>query len=327
MKNRLTIFFLLCCSCLLFLLNISNAALQGDINQDNVVNLQDVILGLQVSSDSGTTIPQIVDDIDVNQDGKIGLAEAVYILQFLKSSTIISVPLNDTGLTWGGQYPDGNSTGCSGVEVNSQDCSHGRDATHNDDTDGLAGFSFTKLDSNGVALPDQSVDYEDTQWVCVKDNVTGLIWEVKTNDGEMRDLDDLYYWYNTDASTNGGSSGHDGNDLGTCYGYNANDPSSFCNTQAYENRVNATGLCGANDWRMPGRVELQSLINYDLAYPSRFIDPDFFPNQAYVGYWTGTPSSANEYQLNYAWYVSLSLGGVDISLKGHTNHIRLVRGN
>ena len=67
--------------------------------------------------------------------------------------------------------------------VTAQDCSHGRDTTHNDNSDGHAGFSYTKLDSNGKPLPDQTVDYATTPWACVKDNVTGLIWEVKTDDG------------------------------------------------------------------------------------------------------------------------------------------------
>ncbi len=34
-----------------------------------------------------------------------------------------------------------------------QDGETGRDVTDNDSGDGLAGFSFTKLDSDGVALP------------------------------------------------------------------------------------------------------------------------------------------------------------------------------
>ena len=33
-----------------------------------------------------------------------------------------------------------------------QDAQDGRDKTHDDDSDGHAGFSFTKLDANGNAL-------------------------------------------------------------------------------------------------------------------------------------------------------------------------------
>jgi len=68
----------------------------------------------------------------------------------------------------------GGNTDCTGVEIDAQDCSHGRDVTNNGDPGGHAGFSFTKLDSNGVPLANQNVDYSTTPWVCVKDNVTGL---------------------------------------------------------------------------------------------------------------------------------------------------------
>ncbi len=57
-----------------------------------------------------------------------------------------ATPLNDTGITWGGDYPSGNNTTCTSNIAAPQDCNQGRDATHNDDSDGHAGFSFTKLD-------------------------------------------------------------------------------------------------------------------------------------------------------------------------------------
>ncbi|MFH1162839.1 MAG: hypothetical protein V1852_02105 [Pseudomonadota bacterium] len=44
--------------------------------------------------------------------------------------------------------------------------------------------SYTKLDSNGNALPLSA-----TEWVMIKDNLTGLIWENKTNDGGIHDKD------------------------------------------------------------------------------------------------------------------------------------------
>jgi hypothetical protein len=37
--------------------------------------------------------------------------------------------------------------------------------------------SYTKLDASGNDLPDEAAS-----WVMVRDNVTGLIWEVKTDD-------------------------------------------------------------------------------------------------------------------------------------------------
>ncbi len=100
------------------------------------------------------------------------------------------VKLNDTGITWSGEYPSGNNVDCTSTTITSpQDCNQGRDATHNDDSDGHAGFSFTKLDANGTPLADQSVDYATTPWSCVQDNVTGLVWEVKTTTADIHNKD------------------------------------------------------------------------------------------------------------------------------------------
>lgn len=54
-----------------------------------------------------------------------------------------------------------------------QDAVYGRDsdANNNDDADGEAGFSFSKLDQDGNELAFSAVD-----WTCVRDNVTGLTW-------------------------------------------------------------------------------------------------------------------------------------------------------
>ncbi len=55
--------------------------------------------------------------------------------------------------------------------------------------------SFTKLDENGQALPDDAV-----AWKMVRDNVTGLVWVLKTsNDGvvnykNIHDADNTYTW-------------------------------------------------------------------------------------------------------------------------------------
>ncbi|MGR0482592.1 MAG: Calx-beta domain-containing protein [Candidatus Electronema sp. V4] len=227
--------------------------------------------------------------------------------------------LNDTGVTWSGRYDSGNNTTCvsSSIPVGdnvvaAQDCSHGRDATHNDNSDGQAGFSYTKLDSSGQPLANQQMDYTATPWACVRDNVTGLTWEVKTDDGGLHDKDDAYTWYNTNPTTNGGINGTDGAGNSSCYGYASGNSASYCNTQAYVNRVNAAGLCGANDWRMPTVKELESLWHYGRGYPDMAIDSDYFPNTMNHGFWSGLPFANNPawYNKDYAWYVQ---GYADVS--------------
>ena len=209
-------------------------------------------------------------------------------IAFKTSNDGFTPALNDTGITWGGSYPSGNNTGCTGEEIGAQDCSHGRDFTHNDDSDGHAGFSFTKLAGNGTPLANQAVDYATTPWACVQDNVTGLVWEVKTADGGLHDQNDAYYWYNTNPATNGGSVGYD-NPGATCEGYVSGNPATYCNTQAYVTRVNATGWCGKSDWRMPTRKELQGIVSYDRVNPA--IDTAFSPNTPSSVVWSGSPSA------------------------------------
>lgn len=52
----------------------------GDVNHDGVVDLSDAVLTLQILA--GIVPSQSVfKDADVNQDGRIGTAEVIYILQ------------------------------------------------------------------------------------------------------------------------------------------------------------------------------------------------------------------------------------------------------
>ncbi|WP_339136252.1 MAG: DUF1566 domain-containing protein [Candidatus Electrothrix sp. GW3-4] len=222
-------------------------------------------------------------------------------------------PLNDTGITWGGNYPSGNNADCTGEEIDAQDCSHGRDTTRNDDTDGHAGFSFTKLDSNGDPLVDQGA----TSWSCVQDKVTGLIWEIKTDDGGLHDKDDTYTWYSSASSLGSADGGG-----ATCFGYDSNDSGTFCNTETYVERVNATNLCGASDWRMPTIKELKSLVHYGRVNPA--IDVAYFPNLVAVSFlfWSDSLNASN---LNQAWLLHFYYGLSDVDSTSYSYEVRLVR--
>ena len=79
----------------------------------------------------------------------------------------------------------------------------------------------------------------------VKDNVTGLIWEVKTNDDSIHDMDNAYDFY--DAKT----------DL--------------------VNQLNNENFGGFSNWRLPTVKELYSLI-YDMGKMQfRYISYTYFP--------------------------------------------------
>ncbi len=223
--------------------------------------------------------------------------------------------LNDSGIIWSGGYPDGNNDTCISEVWSTRDCEQGRDATHNNDSDGHAGFSFVKLDSSGNLLPADAAI-----WSCVKDNVTGLVWEVKTDDDGLQDKDDLYNWYSTDSTANGGWYSSMNDDQDVCYGYDENDSESFCNTEAYVDRINNATLCGKSDWRMPTPQELTGIVSYDRVNPT--IDLTYFPNTLNTYFWTGAPSVQHVWA---AWYVYFSSGSSSTSGRRYLNAVRLVR--
>lgn len=241
-----------------------------------------------------------------------------------------SIAPNDTGVYWGGNAPSGNNVTCTGESVGQQDCAEGRDAKAEAGTlpktgTGRYGFDFTKLDANGDAL-----DVSATDWRCVRDNHTGLVWEVKTDSG-LHSKTDAYNWYSEAASVNGGAKGFAGTyESGICEGYVEGQSETLCNTQAYVARVNAAGLCGANDWRLPEREELRSIVDYGFATPP-LMDADYFPNtQKGLGvfYWTNTPSALNGDEIpGSAWtFYSDDYGMSAIQITRSENGlIRLVR--
>ncbi|MCX7546290.1 Lcl domain-containing protein [Marinicella gelatinilytica] len=183
--------------------------------------------------------------------------------------------INDTGLTYSSNEIHNN---CNSFISLQEDCYHGRDATNNDSSDGQAGFSFTKLDNLGQELPSTA-----TQWSCVRDNVTGLVWEVKTDDNGLHDKDHKYTWYNPDSNSNGGFAG------------------SFPNGSVGNGSVNSTfgfaqevideKLCGLSNWRVPTLGELFNIVDFDFLYGTFDVNYFYLNHQVVIDgydYWTNT---------------------------------------
>ena len=225
--------------------------------------------------------------------------------------------LNDTGITQCANDTQNNLT-CPQAGFPSQDAEAGRDAQQTAGTltkvgGGSAGFDFTKLDSGGNPLPASA-----PTWDCVRDNVTGLIWEIKTDDNGLRDQDWAYTWYNSDPATNGGNAGVQGSD--TCGGAL---PGNQCNTQAYVVAVNALSpaLCGSTDWRMPAVDELHNIVDHSRSNPA--IDSAYFPRTVFDWYWSASPYTP---VAGDAWYVRFDNGFDNFQDKGNAKYVRLVRG-
>ncbi|MDX8392441.1 MAG: DUF1566 domain-containing protein [Mariprofundaceae bacterium] len=226
--------------------------------------------------------------------------------------------MNDTGITtWG----DSASNTLTIVPVTSpgQDADYGRDTNPalNSNADGRVGFSFTKLDSSGIPLANQAATYASMPWACVQDNVTGLLWEVKTPGGAggLRDANHEYSWYNTNGAENGGFSG--GANGGVCV------DAVNCDTEKYVAAVNGVNLCGYSDWRMPKKQELISIKDYGISASGLAIDVNYFPNMFMAWYWSATPA----YHANLVWGVGFKYGdNTGLGIKSWMDHVRLVRG-
>ena len=213
-------------------------------------------------------------------------------------SPSITPKFNDTGVT---RCSDTNFTGvdCPLSLFPGQDAESGRDVTHYNDGDGHAGFSFTKIDEFGAELAPAA-----SAWSCVKDNVTGLMWEVKTDDGGLRDKDLVY----TNFSGTYNPTGQFGS---------AGDASGLVHA------VNAQKLCGAADWRLPTVRELQGIVDYGVGLPGPTIDPAFFANTTGSAFWSASSHARN---VNHGWLVYFDDGRVFEDSRDLGFKVRLVRG-
>lgn len=232
--------------------------------------------------------------------------------------------LNDTGMSL---CSDNGTTlkNCPVTDFGEQDGDIGRDAQARLGTltkigNGSNGFDYTKLGFDGSPLEIQNAEWNPnlteasgSVWSCVRDNVTGLIWEVKSDDGRLNDKNHTYSWFNNNSTNNGGQEGEA--NLGTCSG-------SDCDTSSFVDTVNKSNFCGANDWRMPTKMELLSIFHNGRSSPT--IDVNYFPNTRIGTYWTSTPSAQENLKALSIKFISNN-GSVIAEDKTIGNHVRLVR--
>lgn len=234
-------------------------------------------------------------------------------------SAMAQTALNDTGISGQQCYDVGSNLlgACATSTLGNQDGHTGRDATQatNGKADGVLGFSFEKVCNNGqtagegVCPAKPKLGGGDNRWGCTRDRVTGLMWEVKTASG-LRAGNLNYTYYTPTFDPNG--------QLGA-----ATDATGFINA------VNAAGLCGASDWRLPTAREAQSLAYYGgMASPGGdgliAIDTNWFPNTVEAFYWTSTPFVLAG-GVSQAWGAESATGRTNNRIRSTPAPARLVR--
>ena len=229
--------------------------------------------------------------------------------------------LNDTGFDL---YSDTSSI--SPLEFSSfegQDAYFGRDQDSNliKSGAGRAGFDFTKVDDSG-----RSLSASDTEWSCVFDHRTGLLWEVKAEaeSDNVQAADSTFTWYFTAKNISGERPGTAGG--GRC------NLDSRCDTQAYIEEMNQQKLCGRNDWRLPTVTELKSIVDHG-SEDVPLIDENYFPNAELGAYWSMTVASntsVNQKEpgnpMDNAWLVEFYDGVMEKRSRNSRLRVRVVSG-
>lgn len=171
------------------------------------------------------------------------------------------------------------------------------------------GDRFVMLDASG-----QPMQRADGGQHCVLDSRTQLTWEVKRSAEGLHHRAHTFSWYSTDKQLHMSEPGLEGG--GQC-------PLERCDTEAMVAAVNAAGLCGHHDWRLPSRDEIVTLGNRRQIGPGIAMDRRFFSDSLAAEYWAGTtfrlyPKSA--------WAFDTRTGLDRADLKSVAKPVRLVRG-
>ena len=150
---------------------------------------------------------------------------------------------------------------------------------------------------------------------CVKDNITGLVWEGKTASG-TRAGSDTYTNYDDENSAQKLNSSQSGYENPTQAEIDASS-----NSMGYKNAVNASALCGYTDWRLPTKNELLGIVDANQAADPK-IDSTWFPNTQSLFYLTKSPFVGTA---SSAWGVSFLTGNTTDYGRGGVGNVRLVR--
>jgi len=171
-------------------------------------------------------------------------------------------------------------------------------------------FDMTRLNADGSI--NDGKDYTRRPWACVRDNQSGMTWEIKTTGPGLRNINNTYSWYDPDQASNGGFAGKANG--GVCTG-------SDCDTYSYAKAVNATKLCGLSDWHLPSRFELNSIVDAEVFFPGPTLPKAYFPESLPGKYWTDTTFKTRRAG---AWVWRFDYGNDYVVEKSDALSVRLV---
>jgi hypothetical protein len=199
--------------------------------------------------------------------------------------------LSDTMLTLAGPLSDTGQTKCYNRDSESGiPCPKPGEAFYGQDGNYLINSpSYTKLDAAGNDLLNTA-----TKWTMVRDNLTRLIWEVKTDDGSIHDRDNQYEWQNAQ--------------------------------DIFVAQVNIANFGGHSDWRLPTIQELSSITALGQDDPA--VSETYFPNTVSSDYWSSTAGTTGggDYDSDFAWIVYFKHGHGYNHPKYNYYYVRAVRG-
>ena len=146
--------------------------------------------------------------------------------------------------------------------------------------------SYTKLDESA-----RDLDPTANTWAMVRDNVTGLIWEVKTTDGTIHDVERTYSYSDAKA--------------------------------IFIENLNGAAFGGYTDWRLPTIMEFYTIVSG--AYTNLAMNQNYFPNRpdsTEPWYWSDTLEYGST---DRPWVIDFASGKA-VGYEGTIYYVRAVRG-
>ena len=224
-------------------------------------------------------------------DGQEGTASSLYRITVISSAAPVAPKTPHSGITSSQCYKAGSDT--------LVDCTSALATSLNAHQDGMRTLNVMGYSAvpNGLGGT-----YPTTE--CVKDEVTGLIWEGKTSSG-----------------LRAGSKTYTHHDV--AYGSTQAAMDADTNAYGYVAAVNNSLLCGFGDWRLPTLLELQSLVDYSRSTPGPVINTTWFPNTFAGPYHSSTPYAGGGQTV---WGLNFISGTADDGTDRTSSYpVRLVR--